>query len=217
MKYNKKKGVKVGRKKTYRNKKMAIKRMPVGIAKVIRWSANDATNFCHTQLVGSDTTPSLDAATTFTLSSVVASGELTALYDNYRITLIKYRWVITRNPDAATGASNKGIYPRLVWCHDFNDQTNVSRNIIYQRANMREVFFNDNYQKTKWYTLKPSTLTTIYETAVSSAYKPTWGTWLDTGDASTPHYGIKYSYSELYAGVNLRLEAKIYMEFKGIS
>lgn len=191
--------------------------MPIGVAKVLRWSAQDGTNFCHTQVNGNDTTPFLDAATVFRLNNVVNNAELTALYDNFRITLIKYRWVITRNPDQASGANTKGIYPRLVWCHDFNDSINVSRNIIYQRSNMRELFFNDNFQKSKWYTLKPSTLTQIYESAVATAYKPTWGSWLDTSDADTQHYGIKYSVSDLYNNVNLRLEAKIYIELKGIS
>lgn len=205
------------KKKTLKNKKKSLKKMPTGFAKVVRWSANDSSNFCHQQINGNDVTPFLDAATTFGLNSVVANSELTALYDNFRITLVKYRWVITRNPDQIATTANKGIYPRLVWCHDFNDQQNVSRNILYQRSNMREVFFNDQYQKTKWYTLRPSTLTQMYESAVATAYKPTWGAWLDTSDVATPHYGIKYSITDLYGGVNIRLEAKIYMEFKGIS
>lgn len=211
-------GKKTYRKKTYKkSNNYKLKKMPTGFAKVIRWSAADGTNFCHAQVNGNDTTPFLDAAATFSLANVVANGELTALYDNFRITMIKYRWVITRNPDQAAGANTKGIYPRLVWCHDFNDQQNISRNIIYQRSNMRELFFGDNYQKSKWYTLRPSTLTQMYESAVATAYKPTWGAWLDTSDSATPHYGIKYSVTDLYNNVNLRLEAKIYMEFKGVS
>jgi hypothetical protein len=188
-----------------------------GFFKVMRWSSNDSTNNCHFMLIGNDALPAGDTATTFTLSNVNGSGELVSLFDNYRIVKVLYRWVITRNPDQAVTTTNKGVYPRLVWTHDFNDQIPIARSLMYQRANLKEFYFGDNAQKTRWYSLNPSSLVQMYESSTSTAYQPKWRQWLDTSDNTAPHYGIKMCYSDLYNNINIRLEAKIVIECKGIS
>lgn len=212
------------RKKTYSSKgrrrtfcKSGKKFGRTGFFKVMRWSNQDATNNCAVQLNGNDALPSDVGVATFTLSQMAGAGELVSLFDNYRIVKVLYRWVVTRNPDQVTTAANKGVYPRLVWRHDFNDSAPISRTQMYQSSNIREVFFGDNYQKTKWYSLSPSTLLQMYESATSTAYQPKWKQWMDTADQTAPHYGLKFVYSELYTGVNLRLEAKIVAELKGVS
>jgi len=208
----------VSRKRQYGAPRRRWKRsMPIGKFKILRWSSADGTNNCHVQHTGSDTVPTSDSATVFQLQHVNGFGEITSLFDNYRINRVLYRWVITRNPDLATGAANKGVYPRIVWTHDFNDQIPISRNLIYQRSNMKEFMASDNKLASRWYSIKPSTLVQIYETSTSTSYGPKWRQWMDTSDNNCPHYGIKYSYDNLYAGVNLRLEAKILMECKGVS
>lgn len=184
-----------------------------GFFKIMRWSNNDTTNNCHLQLTGNDTLPTGDFTTVFAMSQIAGQSELYNLFDNYRIVKVQYRWVLLRDPNSATMKN----YPRIVWTHDFNDSTAIARSLIMQRANMKEAYFNDNYQKTKWYTLNPAMLVIGYESPTQSAYTPKWRQWLDTNDSATPHYGIKASYSELYTGINIRLEAKVFMEFKGIS
>lgn len=197
-------------------KKVAPK---TGFLKVIRWSNKDTGNQCHLTINGSDTVPGVDSTTQFTLNDVNGSGELVALFDQYRITRVLYRWVLFRNPSEYSGATavNKGVYPRIVWCHDFNDSITISRAQMYQRAGLREVYMTDNRQTTKWYSLKPSLLMQAYESVAATAYVPKWRQWLDTTDNASPHYGIKYSVDNLYAGIALRMEVKLVMECKGIS
>lgn len=201
-------------KRTYRKRRAMPKG---GFLKVMRWSSADTTNNCHVSLTGNDAIFSGDAATTFSLSHVAGSGELVSLFDNYRIVKVLYRWVLLRNPDFATGANNKGLYPRIVWRHDFNDQLPINRTQMYQGSNIKEVYFTDSYQKTKWYSLNPASLVQMYESSTTSAYQPRWRQWMDTSDNTAPHYGIKYCWDQLFTGVNVRLEAKIIMECKGIS
>lgn len=217
MKYTKKKSYKKPYvKRTY--KKKYSKFGKVGYFKILRWSSNDSTNNCHFSLIGSDAVPSGENTTTFSLNHINGFGELVSLFDNYRIMKVLYRYVVTRNPSDNTGATaNKGIYPRIVWTHDFNDSTPISRNLIYQRSNMREFYFGDNAQRTKWYTLKPAALAQMYESSTTTAYQPKWLQWLDTNDNTAPHYGIKFAYDNLYTGVTVRMEAKIIIECKGIS
>lgn len=193
------------------------KPLPVGKFRVVRWSSLESTNNCHVQIGGNDTVFSGENATVFALSNVNGSAELTNLFDNYRILSVKYRWVCYRNPDTNTNASFKGIYPRVVWTHDFNDAQPIQRALIYQRSNIREWFATPDRSTSQWYTLKPAALIQLYESTTSTAYGPKWKQWMDTADTTAPHYGIKYSYDQLFSGNVLRLEAKIEFEFKGVS
>lgn len=185
--------------------------------KVLRWSSADATNNCCLTITGNDAVPSTDGSALFQLNHVNGFNELVNLFDNYRMLKVMYRWVITRDPNSVTTTANKGLYPRIVWTHDFNDGAAITRSQIYQRANLKEAFMGDNYQKTRWYTIKPAVLAQMYESGVATAYSPQWRKWLDTADNATPHYAVKYNIDQNFTGMTVRMEAKILVECKGIS
>lgn len=188
----------------------------MGYFKLMRWSSKDSTNNCHVLLQGNDLVPDNIGATTFALSDMQSYGEMQALFDNYTITRVLYRWVITRTPDWATTNANRGWSTRVMWAHDFNDSTPISQANLYQRAGLREAYLNSDRLQTKWFSLKPAILAQMYEGTGATAYSPKWRQMIDTADLS-PFYGIKYAYQNLYAGINLRMEAKIFGQFKGIS
>lgn len=203
--------------KTYRRFNRTKKKIgKPGFFKVLRWSSL-VTDNVHLAVGGNDLVPSTLGTTLFQLYNVNGYAELTSLFDNYRITKVLYRWVITRTPDSVTTTANKGIYPRINWCHDFNDSATITRDALYQRSNMKEVYMSDNYQKTRWYTLNPAVLASMYEVTTNTAYSPKWKQWLDTGDATANHYGIKYCIDQNYYGMVVRLEAKLVIECKGVS
>lgn len=206
----------LSRRKRYTRRKKTGKS---GFLKAIRWSNLNTTANCHLQMTGDDVLTSGDGATVFKLTDCNSYLEFVNLFDNYRVVKVLYRFVLIRNPSEYSGTipAAKGLYPRLTWCHDFNDSTPVNRSFMIQKANMREFFFTDNAQKTRWYTLNPSVLGVTYETLAASSYAPKWRQWLDTGDSNCPHYGIKYNYSELYTGIAIRMECKYILECKGVS
>lgn len=214
---SKKKNTKKNKNKKKYNRKKNFIMSKSGYLRVVRWSNQDAANNCALQVNGGDVVSDGVGTATFTLNQMAGSQELVNLFDNYRITKVLYRWVITRNPSEINNTTFRGIYPRLVWRHDFNDANAISRAQMYQSANIKEVFFTDNFQRTKWYTLNPSVLAQLFEAGVQVAYAPKWKQWMDTNDSGTTHYGLKFVYSELYNGMSLRLEAKLVAEFKGIS
>lgn len=187
-----------------------------GTLVMTRWSSA-ANNNCHILIGGNDTLPGGTGTSVFAMGNVNGYTEMLNLFDNFRIVSVKYRWICARNPDLATTVNNRGIYPRVTWCHDFNDGVTISRDAIYQRAKVYEEFFTDSKQCSRWYSIKPAALIQMYESPTNTCYGPKWRQWMDTNDYATPHYGIKYAWSELYAGVDLRCEAKITFEFKGIS
>lgn len=186
--------------------------------RITRWSNNETSNNVHLTIQGSAAGNNI-GSTNFRLSHVAGSGEIRALFDNYCIRKITYRWCLGRNPDYTTTAGKPGVFPRLTWVHDFNDANPIDRATMLQHPRMREFWFNESNQKTRWYTLKPASLVTMYETGLTTAYKPAWGQFVDTNDLDMTHYGIKYAYNELYEGngMNIYLEAKITIDCKGIS
>lgn len=218
MAYKRKRSTRKSRKVTKRRRFNIPRRKysRVGYFKVLRWSSKDSTNNCHVLLQGNDTLPDGTGATTFALSDVNGYTEIQSLFDNYTITKVMYRWVVTRNPDWASTTTNRGWSTRIMWTHDFNDSTPISQALIFQRANLREAYLNNDKLYTKWYKLNPAILAQMFEGAAATAYAPKWRQMIDTNDLS-PHYGIKYAYQNLYAGINLRLEAKMIIKAKGTS
>lgn len=198
-----------------------VRRRRIGVPlrpfRVVRWSSADSATNTHFNFNGSDVTPGQDGSITFSLNNVQSSSEIINLFDNFRCVKVLYRWVISRTPDSVINTTYKGLFPRIVWAHDFNDSTPLSRAGLYQRAGLREEYMSENHQKSKWYSLKPAVLIQAYESPAATAYSPKWRQWLDTNDNSTPHYGMKYSIDQCYNGMSVRLEAKLIVEAKGIS
>lgn len=208
----------LGFKKAKYNKfKKRTEYLPIGKFRILRWSNKDTSQNTHVWIQGNDTLPAGDLATTFALSDVAGAGELVSLFDNFRITKVLYRWVITRTPDYASTTANRGWFTRVNWTHDFNDSTPITRALMYQRSDLKEEYLNADHPASKWYSLNPAALVQLYESTTATSYGPRWRQWMDTSDQAAPHYGIKFTYDNLYTGLNLRLEAKLMIECKGIS
>lgn len=187
--------------------------------KALRWSTLDGTNSCHLRIDGTATglVPAASpSAMVFRLSDVAATSDYTALFDNYRVMSIQYRFVLRK--DTSTTTVTPSVFPRIQWVHDFNDQIITTTGELRQCANLREAHFNDSYMMSKWYTLKPSVLPLTYTTAIASSTGPKWRVWLDTRNSSTvPHYGIKYQVDGLFTGAYILVECKYNLQFKGSS
>lgn len=208
------------KKKSYRKRRFNITRprsKPGNFLRTIKWSNRDTANLCHNTNSGNDTVPEATGTASFQLTDVQASSEFTAMFDNYRLVKVLYRWVITRNTDFTPTQTYRGFPVRILWCHDFNDSTPLSSAEMMQRAGMRELYMQgDEKPASRWYSLNPAVLHVGYESGVASAYTPKWRQWIDTASSSTPHYGLKWHVSNLYGGLQLRLEAKCIYEFKGV-
>lgn len=185
--------------------------------RLTRWSALDQNSNVHSLISGVAGGSAILGSTVFKLSNTSGYGEIQNLFDNYCIRRVMYRWVLYKDPNSTTSSNGSAIYPRLTWVHDFNDSTPISRLQMQQHPRMREFFFGDNNQKTRWYSLKPASLAILTEGLTTNSYKPTWGSFVDTNDYDMPHYGIKYAVSQLFESNYIYLEAKIVIDAKGIS
>lgn len=168
-------------------------------------------------LSGSDTVPSLGGSKYFALNDLPSSGEFTSLFDQYMITGISYRWVIIRDPIKVNTSTYQGIYPRVMWVHDHDSvQTPTAFSDLQQYPRCQEVYFTSDRMKTRWYYLKCAVAQQFYNGVTTSGYGAKWRQWLDSGYPGTQHYGLRWFYSELYAGEILRLECKYHLKFKSV-
>lgn len=177
-----------------------------------------ASRFCIKPVIpGLDATPLGGVAYTFSLNDTINPSEFVNLFEEYKINRILYRFVLDRDSDHATTATNRGFATRVMWVHDHTDSTApASFAELQQYQHCREAWLDTNRQSTKWFSLKPNTIDLGYTTVVANNYGPNYKRWIDTANQSAPYYGLKVFYSNLYAGVQLYVECKLLMSFKGV-
>lgn len=137
-------------------------------------------------------------AINFQLQKVVNPTEFSALYDRYMISrVIAYVQLIT-NPDASVPTNSvvppvtqqvTNWYPTFWWCSDYDDDTTPSFDDLKQRTKTKCFVMKSNVQYKL--SIKPAVNVQTYATAVSAGYSPKWKTWIDMGQLTVPHYGMK--------------------------
>lgn len=200
------------RRRVFRRRRYGMKRRPLRRAtqKVFaakRWVMKLALN-------GDDAVPTGQVASVFSLSDVPAYTDITNLFDAYKITGIRYRWLINRNPDLNTTAGYKGRYVRINHVVDHNDSLGTTLAELQQYPNMKEEWLNDAKQRTRWYYMKPNTLDLGYTSGLISNYAEQYNRWIGTNDTGAVYYGIKWIYDSLYAGQQLQFECQYYIKAK---
>lgn len=144
----------------------------------------------------------LSGALTFKLSDTINYSEFDVLYDRYMITMVVIRVRIVNNPDASMKlnfnsgtdpnyATGTNWYPRLFYCKDYDDDSAETLPQLRERAKTKMVVLKPNrYHKI---VVRPSVLVQGYYTALSTGYLPKWNQWVDMGQNSLKHYGLKYN------------------------
>lgn len=145
------------------------------------------------------------------LAQVTNSGELTALYDQYMITYVKYLFFLEVDPGAQAAAS--AIYPKLYMVRDQDDSTVLSQNEMRERANCQIRVMNPD--KPVIVSYKPNLLTTQWYNGVTNGYTPVWRKWLDASNPNIPHYGLKFNIDNLTnTNYRVRIETRVWIACK---
>lgn len=166
---------------------------------------------------GSDAIPSAGGAKFFTLSDLPNHTEFTALFDQYMLVGVSYRWVIIKDPAKVQTAANQGSYPRIMWVHDHDSaQTPTSFAELQQYPKCQEFYFTTDKQCTPWYYVKTAVAIQMYQGIATSAYGSKWKQWIDSTYPGTQHYGLRYFYAENYTAQAIRLECKYHLKFKSV-
>lgn len=157
---------------------------------------------------------------TFELSDLPNYTEFTTLFDRFRITGIKYRWVLINEPTGAaiTTSTNRGASVKVGWVHDYDDATApTAATQLYQYASYKEIWLNSNKMTSRWFYFKPSTLSVnYYGVANTNSCTANFKDMIDCDYPTTDHYGIKYNVNPVYAGQQVKFECFYYVKLHGM-
>jgi hypothetical protein len=168
-------------------------------------------------ITGNDTTSFGGQVVSFKLSDLPGFADYQNIFDLYKFAKVEYRFLLKRNEEDATTASNQGYFPQLLWVHDFDGGTApANAGELYQYGSKcRDIQMSANNHTTKWYTIKPCIQQVINTSGGTNTLAPEWGRYLNTEDSGVLHLSLKLFHSALFAGMNIVMQCRYYMVFKG--
>lgn len=149
-----------------------------------------ASLFMGASSVDTLNTRQVGASMQFKLSSATDFGDFTALFDRYKITGIKLRFLYQSNIANADSTSGSNSLPLLNYSFDADDAgVPTSLDEVQRKQYCHQKILNGN--KTFSLYIKPRILKEVYASAVSTGYNSAPATWLDSAYPNIPHYGVK--------------------------
>lgn len=145
---------------------------------------------------------------TFRLSDVPSVSEFANLYDQYKITAIKWK-LMPRSSDYAIGLTA----PRIFSVLDKDDAAaplNIDEILQYQ--NVKVTTFG------KWHTryIKPSIGYQLGDLAAGVNMRAVGTGWIDMAQTTVPHYGIKGIITPSSSALAFDLQVTYYLAFKNV-
>lgn len=152
----------------------------------------------------------------FRLSDLIQATEYTRLFDSYRLNGVK----VTMAPLSSLAAANPAY--KMLTAIDLDDDQLSTTNALLQRSNVkiRTVSAGGGNPQVFSQFLRPRYLTQLYESAIDTGYgQGNRKQWLDTTDATIPHYGLKVVWDtlpNLTEAVTWQFYFTYYIEFKSL-
>lgn len=131
--------------------------------------------------------------TAISFSQIANSAEFSALYDQYKLNLVKLQFWLRVDPGAQTAAA--AVMPKLYWFRDMDDNVPASQTEMRERAHCKIAVLRPDRPITIF--IKPNVLQEVYRGVGTTSYSPKFGQWLDMTNTDVTHYGIKWNIDNL--------------------
>lgn len=131
--------------------------------------------------------------TAISFSQIANSSEFSALYDQYKLNLVKVQFWLRVDPSAQTAAA--AVAPKLYWFRDMDDNVPASMTEMRERAKCKIAVLRTDRPVTVW--IKPNVLAEVYRGVGTTTYSPKFGQWLDMTNTDVAHYGVKWNIDNL--------------------
>lgn len=151
----------------------------------------------------------------FLLSSVVNSGEFSALYDQYKLTGIALDFYLNRN--SANASVVNGVLPRMYIVTDYNTSTAPTDiDELKEYSNCRVHDFTPEKNHFRYY-LRPKILMEVYRTALTTGTAPRKPMWISTDHLDLQHFGVRLAVTNLQdADYTVVIEPTFYFGCKNV-
>lgn len=153
----------------------------------------------------------------FQLSDVPSYSEFSALYDMYKLNMVKIYFIPFTMDNSASGAA---VTDATQWQNLYTaiDNNSVSAPTSINALRQYQTCKFTRMGKVHKRVIYPRVATMIYDGA-TTAYSTNKPGWLNTSYSAVPHYGIKWAFDNATADVNskfFRIEAVYYFHFKQV-
>lgn len=138
-------------------------------------------------------------ATIHMLSNLPNYTELTALFDQYKITAVKARFIFDMTASNIPNTTTQNTMPNLITVIDKNDGTALAAITDYEQYETMKVRRLDK-QITIYF--KPRVSSSLYSAGGFTGYAISPQVWVDTNSPSVEYYGLKY-------GINGNMEGGV--------
>lgn len=161
---------------------------------------------------GAGTVPPNASAISFKLSDSTNASSYANLFQEYRITRVDYTFTLLFDPTTAgVGSATAGYLPQFVTVVDYNDATapaSQAELLSYDNAQFHILTASNPMFKIS---LEPRAANTVQGSNVGNVK----GLWINTSNATIPHYGLKWVMTN-NANVSLAIATytKTYYEFR---
>lgn len=192
----------------YRNKRRRPRKQ-----RVPRKLVNLGTHyFRRTATLTPLTAASTNAEIVFKFIDIPNETEFTNLFDQYMITKIVLKFMPEQNVSDVTN----GIGARVPTIRCASDPDGGSGTSFEALGEMKHVDLYLNRPRT--YTIyNPSVATSVYESAIATAYGPKKKRWIDLSYVEVPHYSWKYAlYNTPTTNWTCPIFATYYFKCKGV-
>lgn len=147
------------------------------------------------------------------LSQVPNFGEFTALFDQYKIMGIKWRFSPRAN--SAEAGTNQGLVKFMTAIDYDGAPAGASAPVMTDLLQYESLKVTSSNREHVRY-VKPRIASTVYNTALTSGYSARTA-WLDCENNAVPHYGLSYVLQQLPAGAqSYDIQVTYYLAFKNV-
>lgn len=135
-------------------------------------------------------TRQVGASIQFALNSTTDFGDFTNLFDRYKITGIKLKFLYQCNLANADSTTGTNSLPLLSYSFDADDAA-VPGTIeeVQRKQYCKQKILNGNYSFSTF--IKPRVLKQVYLTGLTDGYNSAPACWIDSAQPGVPHYGLK--------------------------
>lgn len=136
-------------------------------------------------------TQQVGGAVVFKLNSATDFGDFAQLFDRYKITGVKLKFLYQSNIANSDSTSGSNALPLLNYSFDADDaDVPTTLDDVQRKQYCHQKILNGNYSFSIF--LKPRILKEVYQSALGTGYNSAKATWLDCNNSSIPHYGLKF-------------------------
>jgi len=159
----------------------------------------------------------------FQASDILGASEITALFDQYKITGVKLKLKYNGNTfDGSNSTGRAQNQPVLKYSMDYDDASPPVVTTFNERMDIKQVAFNENRYCNLWVRPKPVSAVLDSVTGISQPVLVGKAGWINCSNMNITHYGIKGYIEGMPLGTSaslssvVQIEATYYIKLRGV-